>query len=380
VAQTKVTHVIHSLTGGGIERRALSVIAGLDQTRFESVLVCIDGRGPLIDEARVQGIEPIVIGRTWRLDPTGVPRLATLLRREHASIVHGWLSMANAFARLAGIIARVPVRIASEGAVLPTVDLRRLRRDTLIERALAHATDAYTANSEAVAAGLRERGIAASKIVVIRNGVRLARPLTDRSRAAIRSELGAVGDEPLVGMTARLDLEFKDQVTFLRAASALVSSGRQIRIAVIGEGAGRHVLEDLARELGIADRVHFTGFRLDSAQLISGLDVSVMLGFEHSEGFSNSILEAMAAGVPLVATDIPPNREALTDGVHGLLVPPRGIDEAAASIARLLDDPQFAARLGAAARARAGSEYSLEAQGARTMELYERLLAAKRRR
>jgi glycosyltransferase involved in cell wall biosynthesis len=378
--RVKVVHVIHSLSGGGIERRALTVISDLDPRRYASLLVCIDGLGPLAEEASARGIDPIVVGRTRRFDASTVWRLVALLRRERPAIVHGWLSLANVYARVGGTIARVPVRIAAEGAVVPTLNSRRLARDAFLDRALGFATDAYVANSDAVAAGLRQRGVPSSRIVVVRNGVRIPDAARDEVRAVACEELGAAPGEPLIGMAARLDPDFKDQRTFLRAVAVLVRSGRAVRAAIIGAGTGRSGLERLARELEIADRVVFTGYRLDAARLIGALDVSVMLGFEHSEGFSNSVLEAMAAGVPLVATDIPPNREAVENGVHGLLVPARSVDDAASAIAQLLDDRAFAARLGAAARERAAREFSLEAQGEKTMELYERLLARKGRR
>lgn len=206
----RVAHVIHSLESGGTERRLLAVVAGLDRERFAPLLVCIDGLGPLAAEARSLGLEPIVLGRRFRLDVCGVARLARVLRDERVQIVHGWLSFANVFARVAGTIARVPVRIAAEGAVIPTIDVRRARRDALVGRALDPFTDAYVANSEAVAAILRGTGLPAGKIVVIPNGVAVPEPLGEQERARLRAQLGAPSGTELVGMVARLDADFKD--------------------------------------------------------------------------------------------------------------------------------------------------------------------------
>jgi glycosyltransferase involved in cell wall biosynthesis len=289
--------------------------------------------------------------------------------------VHGWLSLANVFARIAGPLGGVSVRIAAEGGAVTTRNRRRARRDALLDRLLGPVTDAYVANSQAVADSLRERGVRAEKIVVIPNGVAVAAPLSPEERASLRRELGAGADDELVGMVARLDADFKDHETLLAAAARLLREGRPLRVAIVGDGAARRGLERRAEGLGIAQDVVFTGYRPDTVPILGALDVSVLL--TRSEGFSNVILESMAASAPLVASRIPPNGEALTDGVHGLLVPLGDVAATAAAVRRLLEDRLFAAQLAEAARRRAVDCYSLELQATRTMELYERLLASK---
>ncbi len=368
----RVAHVIHDLRLGGTERRLLAVLAGLDRGRFDPLLVCIDGLGPLADEARSLGIEPFVLGRSHRLDMRGLPRLARMLRREGVKVAHGWLSLANVFVRVAGPAGDVMVRVASEGGAVTTTSAARSRRDALIDRALDPLTHAYVANSEAVAASLLRKDLPREKVVVIPNGVAVLEPLGAGERTRLRAELGASGDDTLAGMAARLDPGFKDHETFLLSVAALAREGRPVRAAILGDGPGRGSLERLAVELGIADRVLFTGFRRDAAHLFGALDVSVLLTY--AEGFSNVVLESMAAGVPLLTTDIPPNREAVENGIHGLLVPIRDVGATTAALGRLLDDGALAAGLGAAARARALEHFSLEAQAESTMALYERLL------
>lgn len=367
--------VIHGLYIGGAERRLLAVLAGLDRARFDPLIVCTDELGALAGEARELGVEPIVLGRSRRRDVSGVRRLTRILRTEHVAIVHGWLQLPSVFARAAGALARVPVRISFESASITTMDARRARQYELVERVLAPLTDAYVANSEAVAASLRRRGIAAAKIVVIYNGVAVPAPLDGEERARLRAGLGVGEGTQLVGMVARLDDEFKDHETFLRSVADLVVEGRTVHAAVVGDGVARATLEQLAADLGIADQVTFTGFRGDAAQLVAAFDVSVLLSY--SEGFSNVVLETMAAGVPLVATDIPPNREAFEHEVAGLCVPMRSVEATAAALRRLLDHPELSARLGEAARRRAREQFSLEAQAASTMRLYDDLLERK---
>jgi len=360
----------------------LAVLAGLDRRRFDPLLICLDGLGELADEAQKIGLAPIVVGRTSRIGLATILRLARLFRDQRVSIVHGWLALPSVLGRLAAVPGGVPVRVAAEGGVLAagllsTADRRRARAYDFLDRVLAPLTNAYVANSETVAAGLRGRGLADDSIVVIPNGVRLPPPLDDRVRARLRLELGAGPETALVGMVARIDPRFKDHDTFLLAVEALVREGRDARGVVVGDGPGLEAAQARARSLGIMDRVMFTGYRADASMLVAALDASVLLSY--TEGFSNVVLETMAAGTPLVVSAIAPNREAVDDGVHGLLVPVRDADATVGALRRLLDDRGLAVRLGAAARERVAEHFSLEAQATATMQLYERLLAEQRR-
>ncbi|MDX6475822.1 MAG: hypothetical protein QOH95_1333 [Gaiellaceae bacterium] len=368
-----VVHVIHHLEPGGAERRLLSLLGSLDRSRYRPLLVCVDRVGALAPEAHALGLDPVVLGRGARWDVSGVRRLARIVRTERASIVHGWLFLGNAFARVGGQLGRAPVLIASEGAAITTFSATRLVVGRTVETLLAPLTNAFIANSEATAAGMRRLGVPARKIDVIHNGVALSPPLDDEERTRLRRELGVSDATPLVVMVARLDPAFKDHSTFLRAMALLP----QARAAVVGDGSGRQAAERLAAELGIGDRVVFTGFRSDAARVVAAADVSVLLTY--SEGFSNVVLESMAAGVPVVATDIPSNREAIRDGADGLIVAVGSAEATADAIGSFLAHPELARAVSAAARVRIAKQFSLEAQAERTMALYDRLLSTRRR-
>jgi L-malate glycosyltransferase len=369
----RVAHVVHGTHMGGAERRLLRLMLSLDRDRFDSRIVCIDDLGEFSVAARELGFAPLLARRSSRRDVRVVFRLARLFSREGISIVEGWLPLPAVVARAAAVLARVPARIYVEGQTVPTPDPRRARRNALLERVLAPFTSAYVANSEAVARTLRqELALKPSKIVVIHNGVALPTPVDADERAQLRAELGATADDQLIGMTARLDPRYKDHRTFLSAVALLAAEGRPIRAVVVGDGPARAELEQFAAELAIGQRVTFTGFLDNAARLCQVFDVSVLLS--HSEGFSNAVLETMAAGSPLVATAIAPNREAVQDQVHGLLVPPQDAGAAAAAVGRILDDRRLARCLGLAARERVVTRFSLEAQADATMRLYAQLL------
>jgi glycosyltransferase involved in cell wall biosynthesis len=371
----KVLHVIHDLRAGGTERRMVSVLEALDRSRFEPLVCCIDGLGALEDDVRALGIEPIVLGRSSRRDVRGIGRLARLVRRERVDLVHGWLFLANVYARFGGRLGGAAAVVVSEGGAITTMDVRKARTNARVERLLAPLADAAIANSEAVAAALRRVGMPARELVVIHNGVAIPEPLSDERRAQLRATVGAAEGEQLVGMAARLDPDFKDHETLLRAAARLRTDHPRLRLVIVGDGPARPRLEALAAELELLDAVTFTGYRPDARELLGALDLSVLLSY--SEGFSNVVLESMAWALPLVATDIAPNREAVGD--TAALVPVGEVEATAVAISRLLADPAAARALGERARERAAARYPLEGQGARTMELYDRLLAAKQR-
>ena len=367
-----VVHVVQSLRPGGTERRLLTLLAALDRSRYRPVLVCVDELGELAPDAEAAGVPPIVLGRRRRWDPSGALRLARLVRDERAEIVHGWLFLANAYARVGGRLGRAPFVVAAEGGAVVSRDPRRLRASRLLESALAPLTDAYVANSAATAAGLRDLGAPPAKIEIVHNGVSPVQPVDPAERERIRAALGARTGTPLVVMVARLDAEFKDHTGFLRSVAELPG----VAAAVVGDGPGRADAEQEAARLGVADRVAFTGFRADARRILASADVSVLLSY--SEGLSNTLLESMAAGVPVVATDIPGNREAVRDGVDGLLVPVGDAAATASAIERLIQDVELARSLGEAARVRIEEGFSPEAQALATMALYDRLRAARR--
>jgi glycosyltransferase involved in cell wall biosynthesis len=166
----------------------------------------------------------------------------------------------------------------------------------------------------------------------------------------------------------------KDHATLLQAAARLAPRWPELRVVLVGDGECRHALESVARTLGLERRVHFAGRLPNEPNLHHLFDVSVLCSV--SEGFPNSIVEAMAAARPVVATNVGGVADAVTDGETGLLVPPSNPERLAATIDELLLDPARRRALGAAARERARSRYRAAAVVASLEALYDRLLGA----
>jgi glycosyltransferase involved in cell wall biosynthesis len=234
--------------------------------------------------------------------------------------------------------------------------------------------DCVLVNAEAIRESLIEQGYAPSKIVVIRNGIALSNFTHSERSAVLRRDLGFPPSARLVAVFSRLN-PMKGVEYFLDAASIVAERFPDVRFLVAGDGGSRKELEDRARRLGLEARIVFTGFRSDVRELLSEAAISVLPSL--SEGTSNTLLESMAAGLPVVATQVGGNPEVIEDGVSGLLVPPRDSAEIAAAVGRLLEDEGFARRLGQAGMRRVSELFSLSGSVQQTEHLYQRLIEVK---
>jgi glycosyltransferase involved in cell wall biosynthesis len=372
---------------GGTERQVMNLVRHLDRSHFALHLGCLKRWGHLLDEIDAQQV-PVTEYRVNSLRHVSALRqlwrLACDLRRTRTDIVHSYNFYANVFAVPAARLARVPVVIASVRDAGVYLTPAQKRTQALIVR----MADCILTNADSIRQWLMEQGVRAEQIRVIRNGIDLekfAPPVDDR---ALRHELGLPADAPIVLMLARLDAN-KGLEDFLEAAAAVSIEHSHAHFLIVGEGyVGRHdgvernlayqqFLEFRVAELGLSSRVHFTGFRSDVPALLAAASISVLPSW--SEGLSNTVLESMAAGVPVVATRVGGNPELIEDGVHGLLVPPRDVKNLTQAICALLREPGRARALGEAGRARVRERFSIARMVRETEALYDALLEQRRR-
>lgn len=367
-----VVHVIGGGEFGGAERHVLNLVTRLDPAAFAPRVAC-GYEGRLARTLREAGVPVFVPPRGLG----GLPALAAELRAAGAAVVHTHGVRGNFFGRLAAWEAGTPAIVTTVHSHFdldyPEVAKRTAYR--LLEGLTAPAVTRFVAVSKALAALLVRRGTDPGRIRVIPNGVDTGvfRP-DPAAPARLRALAGAGEGARLVGVVARLH-PVKGHDLFLRAAAALLGGPPDlpdVRFLVVGAGepAYRRELEALAARLGLGPRVAFLGERADVPALLAGLDVAVVPS--RFEGFSLSVLEAMACGVPVVATAVGAVPEIVVDGANGLLVPGGDAVKLAGAVGALLRDRALAGRLARAGLETAG-RYTVEAFARRTEALYREL-------
>jgi glycosyltransferase involved in cell wall biosynthesis len=369
-----VVHFDDSLEFGGTEQALLHLMAGLDRRRWRPVLLHhpVPGVAPLIEGASRQGCETRAVPpmRTRRDAPSGLPALVRVLRAERPAVFHAHLTSALGckYAILAASFCRIPVIVGTLQLLLDLVPGYRYAASQHLVSACIHR---YIAVSDAIARWMHERfHVPARKLCVVPNAVPI--PTSPRpTDLRLRYALAGSTSRPIVLTAARLDIQ-KGLLYLLEAAVHVP----QAQFVVAGEGPDRANLEARARALGVGERVVFLGFRHDVPDLLASCDLFVLPSL--FEGLPLSVLEAMAAGKPVLASRVPGTDEVVLHGVTGLLVPPRDPLALADGIRVLLSSPELSARLAAAAAARLCREFSVERMVQRTSAVYDELLAGRR--
>jgi glycosyltransferase involved in cell wall biosynthesis len=372
-----VVHFTDSNGFGGAERVMLQLLGGLDRTRWRPVLLhhAKPALARLVAGARdldVELREVPPVSRPRQL--VHLPQFVRALRAEDTAVFHAHLPapLHGRFGLLAAAVGRVPAVVATAHLVS---DVTHPMRSHLVQRIAATCTDRYIAVSEGVGRRLRSRfGVPDRKIRVIANGIDVERWPAPRN-PRLRSMLAGATDRPIVLTVGRLDAQKGHR--YLLAAAAEVPDALFV---LVGEGRERADLEARARSLGVADRVRFLGHRDDVPELLAACDVFVLPSLY--EGLPLSVLEAMAAARPVVATAIEGISETVVDGMTGLLVPPADPAALARAVRAVLTDAVLAGRMGQAGRERVCREFSLRRMIDRVTRVYDELLesAAIRRR
>jgi glycosyltransferase involved in cell wall biosynthesis len=356
---------------GGAERALLTLLTGLDRQRWRATLAHHAGSGvqPLVAAARRLDVQ------TWAVPEmphglTGVrriPRLARALRCRRPDVFHAHLTwpLGAKNALLAAMASHTPAVVVTVQLYLDVPVTFGMR---VQQRLIGHGVDRILPVSRHNAIRLEGLlGWPRQKMEVIRNGVDVA--AFDRSPdRALREAIGGRDGRPVVLVVARLDVQ--------KGHRYLLAAARDVPDAIFalaGDGPERPRLEALASDLHIGDRVRFLGERRDVPALLASCDVVVLPSLY--EGLPISVLEAMAARRPVVATMIGGTDEAVVDGETGLLVPPADPTSLAAAIGRVLGDAELRSRLGDAGRARVTERFSAHETVRRVMDVYELLTA-----
>ncbi|HEV3467920.1 MAG TPA: glycosyltransferase [Pyrinomonadaceae bacterium] len=371
-----VLQLVGSFHQGGSERQAVQLARLLHASgRYRVRVACLDAGGPL--RAEVEGLS---LGEVEEYPLTSfydrnalaqLRRFAARLRERRVDLVQTHDFYTNVFGMAGAWLARVPARVAAKretGGV-------RSGAQRATERAAYKLAHAVVANSEAVRRQLIGEGVPAQKVFTVYNGLDPARvsPPEGFRRGDALARLGLPEGRPLVTLVANLRHAVKDHPTFLRAARRVREAVPDAAFVLAGEGELTGQVRALAARLGLEGDVFFTGRCAEVGPLLAVSEVCVLSS--SAEGFSNAILEYMAAARPVVATDVGGAREAVAEGETGHLVAAGDDAAMAARLVELLRDPARAREMGERGRRRVAERFSCAAQLERTEALYERLLA-----
>jgi glycosyltransferase involved in cell wall biosynthesis len=361
----KLVLLIPTLDRSGAEKQFTLLATRLPRDEFNVHAVALTRSGPYESVLRDAGVRLTTLNKRLRVDPIALWRLKSLIDAERPDILHSWIFAANAYGRLVAGGASRPKVIVSERCV----DSWKSGWQLFIDRKQIGRTTRLIGNSASVAEFYRDLGVPAEKITVIPNGVEIDGTPVDRDR--LLAEFQIPRGSRVIGFVGRLAPQ-KRVHDIIWAMQLLQQLTDRVYLLIVGEGPDRNDLIALARHVGCDHLVRFVGYRRDAAKLI-GLCNVFWLASEF-EGMSNSVMEAMAAGVPVIATDIPPNRELVVDGKTGYLV---GVGDSvgmAQFTDRILADPSLAQQLGAAGRERMRSEFSIDRMVSAHAELYREVL------
>lgn len=378
----RLLYVINGLGTGGAERSLAELLPRLGRNSVDPTIVCLNRREEGVERAvQAHGIDVrfVTDGRL----PSRIKQVHRIIRQMQPDIVHTTIFEADIVGRLAAVGTRThvlttlvntpydPVRLRDPNVNRRTLEAVR-RLDAFTAR---HLTDHFHAITHAVKeAGVRDLGVSPDKVTVVERGrdpARLGNPDPERRRRA-RQELGVWDDDTVLVNVGRQEFQ-KGQHYLLQAMETL--SRRHPRLVLLIAGRTGQATPDIQRlcsERNLGDRVRLLGHRDDLPEILAASDVFVFPSLY--EGLGGSLLEAMALGLPIVASDLPALRELLQDGVGGRLVPAASAEALIETIDELLTYPDKARQYGSRNRAVFEDRFTLDRSDERMMELYERLL------
>ncbi len=373
-SKTHVMHIIDGLGVGGTETILYELIDGLIAQGF-GITVCYFKPGPLVDKYAKLDISLIHVPFTFRIDPFLFFRLARVIRREKPQIVHTHLFKSDFHGILAAWLNNVPVILTTLHSMN---DWAKFPPFGWIYGFILRLADKVIVLSDEISEYFSIRcKIPMERFLTIHNAIPIKRFLEvgSKKRKKTRDEFNVKPGETLYGFVARLAPP-KDHFTFLRAAVKILEKKPQARFLIVGEGEYKKTLMALSSELGVENKVIFTGFRRDIPEIMAALDVLVLAS--RFEGLPVVLMEAMASSRPIVATIARGITSVVTHGENGLLVPQDDPDALANACLQIENDGQLRERLVMSGLRLAKSTFNIETKISKTAEFYRQAIQCKK--
>jgi len=358
---------------GGAEKQLYLLASSLNQEEFRPIVVQLSSDNfPPVTTNNLSNLEIFHLPTQRLYGLSGfrqTVRLSLLAQKRRVDIIHTFFEKSEVMGWLAARLSGIPVWVTSRR----DLGFKRKRIYDIIFRLTSRDCRKCIANCNAVKdQAIGQENIPPEKIEVIYNGLDLSEYQQTFKNKSLMEELGLLDGTPLVGLIANFNFEIKGHIYFLGAAKKILEKVPDAKFVLVGDGPLRSRYEEVARELNIQKDVYFLGIRTDVPSIVSNLDVSVLSST--NEGFSNVIMESMAAGKPVVATKVGGSKEMVSDGITGYLVPPADSQAMAGAIINLLQNPDKAIAMGSAGREVVQEKFTVETMVKKYEELYFSLL------
>jgi len=361
----RIWYIVSSLEVGG-PHPLIELANGMAERGFEvTVWSLLDemALAPEFDDA----VTVRTVGATSKVEIWKLGSFLRTARAQRPDIVHSYFFFDNMVARLLKLV------VPETTVVCGVMSVRRgqARHRRMLEDALLDVPDYYVSNSKAGGEFIAERGVSEDRIEVVYNGRSAEEYGGPADSAYLYADLDLPESAFLVGIVSRL-VETKGIDDLLAALARLRADGRDVHAVIVGDGPEWDSLEATAAELDLSEHVTFTGMRTDVPAILDILDAFVFPSYQ--EGMPGAVIEAMLAGLPIVSTPVDGCAELLTDGETGVFVPVGDPDAIVSAVGRLIDEPEYAAELGDAARAEARESFSTQQRLESFESFYERIV------
>lgn len=365
----KVAHITFDMRIGGAEQVIYHLVRHTDPAKYDSRVLCIDSPpGPFGHALQRAGIEIKSFTRRPGFDTALIRHLRTYIKTHDIDILHCHQYTPYVYGVLSAVRTRTKVVYTEHGRFYP--DRRKLKR-ILVNPLLSLITDRITAISDATRSALvRYENFPRNRIQVIYNGLDDAR-FSGTRNGHVRTLVGLPPNARVLGTVARLD-PIKNHAMMLRALKRICQALPDTYLVIVGDGPERENLQTLAAQLDVSKNIIMTGFRENIEEYYSMMDVFLLTSF--SEGTAMTLLEAMAAGLPAIVTDVGGNQEIIQDGDNGLVVASGDDHTLAEKVLSLLQDEEQAQTMGRAARQRYLTHFTVNKMTRSYQQLYDDLL------
>jgi glycosyltransferase involved in cell wall biosynthesis len=372
-------YVFDNLEFGGGERGFVQIINRLCRKKYKIMVACLP-TGVFIEKIKGSGAQVSSVDMQNRFNPMVILRLVNLMKRENVDIVHSQGGRADFFARMAAKLSRVPIVVSTVQMPVEGFNVSTIKRliYILLNRFSERFVDRFIVVSDALEKMMIEKQrIESQRVVKIYNGIEIDEFCMDYDKEAIhvksrfREEMGFSNSVPVIGAIGRLVWQ-KGFEYFIEAIPGLLKEFKEARFLIVGEGELEEELKVKSKRLGLEDKLTFTGFRSDIKEILASIDICILPSL--LEGLPMILLEAMAMGKPIVATDIDGIKEVLADGEAGLLVPPRNMEALSDAIITLLGNEGKSYQMGMAARKIVKEEFGVDVMVQKVEKVYDDML------